>query len=410
MFQLNMNCGAMWTAIQRTAIAFAIAVAVLSTDHLLAQSTVHVVQPNETLSEIAVDHGTDTEVLLRLNNLSDEDLIWVGLRLRLTAEPAVGSDESTALVGDALAANDVRSSVTRSATDNEQDVDTDRSSLAQQESSIRLTPLPPIAATQPIPQVSNGSTTSAPESSTVVHVVQENESLGVLAQLHGTTVGDIVQANGIADANLVVPGQQIMIPATGQRLEDDSGDDLLRNLSEPQPFDLAEVQSVASLGAVTTAAPGPVIAEGFHVHEEFPMRTGKWIDVDLSEQRVVAYEGKEAVRAFIVSTGLPATPTIVGTFNIWAKTPLQDMSGGSRAAGDYYYLEDVQWVQYFFEDYAFHGTYWHNNFGRPMSRGCVNMTNEDAKWLYEWANPTFTESGWLISTADNPGTLVVVHE
>src|SRR5690606_19640751 len=124
------------------------------------------------------EHGIDTETLLRLNNLPDEDLIWVGLRLRLAAEPTVGSHESTASVGDALAANDVRPSVTRSAADNEQNVDADGSSLAPRELSTRLTPVPPIAAMQPVLQVSNESTTSAPASSPIVHVVQENESLG----------------------------------------------------------------------------------------------------------------------------------------------------------------------------------------------------------------------------------------
>ena len=114
--------------------------------------------------------------------------------------------------------------------------------------------------------------------------------------------------------------------------------------------------------------------------------------------------------SFIVSTGLPATPTVTGTFRIWAKTTIQDMYGGSRAAGDYYYLKDVQWVQYFYEDYSFHGTYWHNNFGRPMSRGCVNMTIEDAKWLFDWASPEQPNNGWLLSSPDNPGTLVLVHQ
>ena len=89
------------------------------------------------------------------------------------------------------------------------------------------------------------------------------------------------------------------------------------------------------------------------------------------------------------------------------------MYGGNRAAGDYYYLEDVQWVQYFYEDYSFHSTYWHDNFGEPMSRGCVNMRTEDAKWLYDWVGPGDIEpdpNGWYISRAQDQGTLVVVHE
>ncbi|MCB0137619.1 MAG: L,D-transpeptidase, partial [Caldilineaceae bacterium] len=67
------------------------------------------------------------------------------------------------------------------------------------------------------------------------------------------------------------------------------------------------------------------------------------------------------------------------------------------------------WVQYFYEDYGFHGTYWHSNFGQPMSHGCVNMTNADAKWLYEWASPTVTEFKWHVTEKSDPGTLVIVH-
>lgn len=146
----------------------------------------------------------------------------------------------------------------------------------------------------------------------------------------------------------------------------------------------------------------------------FPTTTEKWIDVDLSAQQVVAYEGVLPVRAFLVSTGLPRTPTVTGAFRIYGKTPRQDMEGGSRAAGNYYFLRNVPWVQYFYADYSFHGAYWHNNFGYPMSHGCINMAIEDAKWLYEWAGPSPHSAGqpvyWIRSTPEDPGTLVIVHE
>ncbi len=156
---------------------------------------------------------------------------------------------------------------------------------------------------------------------------------------------------------------------------------------------------------------GPSLTFGFHQERAFPTATEKWIDVDLSEQRVVAYEGVKPVRAFIVSTGLPRTPTVQGEFRIRLKVRAQTMSGGSAQYG-YYNLPNVEWVQYFYEGYAFHGTYWHNNFGQPMSHGCVNMTNDDAQWLFDWAGPMYDMAGpvWQIPTQDNPGTLVVVHE
>jgi len=106
----------------------------------------------------------------------------------------------------------------------------------------------------------------------------------------------------------------------------------------------------------------------------------RWIEVNLSEQRVYAWEGDVLMNSFIVSTGTWQTPTVTGTFSIWNKTPIQAMSGPG------YYLPNVPYVMYFYKDYGFHGTYWHNNFGTPMSHGCVNLTIPDSEWLYNWAS------------------------
>ena len=106
----------------------------------------------------------------------------------------------------------------------------------------------------------------------------------------------------------------------------------------------------------------------------------RWIEVNLTEQRVYAWEGDVLANSFIVSTGTWATPTVTGTFSIWNKTPIQTMSGPG------YSLPNVPWVMYFYKDYGFHGTYWHNNFGTPMSHGCVNLTIPDSEWLYNWAS------------------------
>lgn len=106
----------------------------------------------------------------------------------------------------------------------------------------------------------------------------------------------------------------------------------------------------------------------------------RWIDVDLSQQMVYAYEGDVVVNSFIVSTGVARTPTVTGKYKIWIKVRIQDMSGPG------YYLRDVPYVMFFYKDYGFHGTYWHNNFGTPMSRGCVNLTIDDAAWLYNWSS------------------------
>lgn len=117
----------------------------------------------------------------------------------------------------------------------------------------------------------------------------------------------------------------------------------------------------------------------------------KRIEVNLSAQRVIAYDGGTKVFDFAVSTGKWAlTPT--GTFTIQRKVRSQTMSGGNAAIGTSYYLPNVEWVQFFgnaqipwSRGFSFHGTYWHNNFGHPMSHGCVNMRTPEAQALYNWA-------------------------
>lgn len=105
-----------------------------------------------------------------------------------------------------------------------------------------------------------------------------------------------------------------------------------------------------------------------------------WIDVVLSRQRLLAYQGNTLVEKFVVSTGTWQYPTVTGKFNVYVKYKYANMTGPG------YSLQDVPYVMYFYKDYGLHGTYWHNNFGTPMSHGCVNLQTNDAKWLYNFAS------------------------
>lgn len=106
----------------------------------------------------------------------------------------------------------------------------------------------------------------------------------------------------------------------------------------------------------------------------------RWIDLDLSKQRLYAYEGNKIVRKFVVSTGTWVTPTVTGTYRIYVKYRYAHMSGPG------YYLPNVPYTMYFYKGYGIHGTYWHNNFGTPMSHGCVNMRTDESGWLFNWAS------------------------
>ncbi len=141
----------------------------------------------------------------------------------------------------------------------------------------------------------------------------------------------------------------------------------------------------------------------------------KRIEVDLTHQRVYAFEGDRKVYEFLTSTGKwGRTPT--GTFHVWTKLKSTLMHGGSGA--DYYYLPNVPWVMFFGNSeipasrgFSLHGTYWHNNFGHPMSHGCVNLRTEDAKTLFEWADPPLTNTkAWSVTVrAADEGTPVVIY-
>ncbi len=109
-----------------------------------------------------------------------------------------------------------------------------------------------------------------------------------------------------------------------------------------------------------------------------------WIDVDLFEQTLAAYEGDRMVYATLVSSGLPGWGTPAGLNRVWLKVTAGKMSGGAGRP-DYYYLEDVPWTMYFNKDVALHAAYWHDGFGYKHSHGCVNLAPSDAQWLFQWA-------------------------
>lgn len=189
------------------------------------------------------------------------------------------------------------------------------------------------------------------------HTIVYGDRLSKLARRCGTSLGFLLLVNPqIENPDRIFPGQKINIPAH----------------PEIKPLDSKEHQSHIALVKHPRVGPGE-----------------RWIDIDISEQTLRAYQGRELMDAFLVSTGTWRTPTVTGQFEIYIKFLEDDMRGPD------YFLQDVPYTMYFHEDYGIHGTYWHDNFGHPMSHGCVNMSTEDAAWLFDFASE---------------GTLVMVHE
>ncbi len=110
------------------------------------------------------------------------------------------------------------------------------------------------------------------------------------------------------------------------------------------------------------------------------------IEVNLSTQMLTAFEGDVPVYRAPVATGRDGFNTPVGSFAIYAKLPMQTMTGS--AGGESWYVPNIPWVQYVVGGVALHGTYWHDAWGTGarMSHGCINLNIDDAEWLYRWTD------------------------
>lgn len=308
------------------AIALALALVPLPAH---AQQPVYVVRSGDTLSGIAIRYGTTVQALMNANGLWNPNHIIVGQRLVIPGSGGTSSSGATGGVhivqwGETLSQIATRHGTTVSALVRANGLANANTIYAGQR--LRL----------PGSGGTSGSTRgggAAPGGGTV-HVVRAGETLQGIALRYGTTATAIARASGLANPNLIYVGQRLVIPASG-----------------------------ASGG--TSGGGGGSGA--------------KWIEIDLSSQRTYAHQGGTVVRTMVVSTGISRYPTPPGQYRIYSKYPSVTMSGPG------YYLPGVPHTMFFYRGYALHGTYWHSNFGTPMSHGCINLTRSDAAWLYAWA-------------------------
>lgn len=200
--------------------------------------------------------------------------------------------------------------------------------------------------------IPDGSSSPEAEAASISHLVEPGETLFRIAVRYGLSTQSIAQANDITNYDLVFAGQYLTIPQSGSAADTDA-----------QPESAAASPPPSNVNA----------APGEH-----------WIDVNLTTQSLTAYEGDQPVLTTYISSGAWPHLTVTGQFQVYIRYQSQDMNG-FRLGYDYY-LENVPYVMYFYKDYALHGTYWHNNFGFPMSHGCVNMKTADAQWLFNWSS------------------------
>jgi len=302
----------------------------LATPVLAQGSVIHVVRPGENLFRIALRYGVTVNALTTANNLSNPRLIYVGQRLVVptaggSAQPVASSSSNVHIVqpGENLFRIGLRYGVSVNALAAANGIVNTQRIYAGQ----RLV-IPGRAVASPTP----ASAPAPPARQT--YIVRRGDTLSAIALRYGVSVWALTQANGIRNPSLIYVGQKLRIPDSQN----------------------------APVSSLPPAAAGD-----------------RWIDIDLGAQRLTAYEGSTPVRSTLVSTGLPSTPTPTGQYRTYVKYASASMSGPG------YHLANVPYVMYFYRSYALHGTYWHANFGQPMSHGCVNLPTSEAQWLYSWA-------------------------
>jgi hypothetical protein len=138
----------------------------------------------------------------------------------------------------------------------------------------------------------------------------------------------------------------------------------------------------------------------------------KWIEIDLFEQTIAAYEDSRMVYATLISSGRTATATPPGLYRVYYKVRKGKMSNPDVEDGSpaWYYIEDVPWTLYFHEGYSIHAAFWHDAFGFLRSHGCVNLAPRDAEWFFYWADPPMPEGERTLFIGDGaPSTWVWAH-
>lgn len=298
-----------------------------------AYGAVHVVQPGESLSQIAVRYGVTMSALAAANGIGNANYIYTGQQLV-------------------------------------------------------------------IPDGSSASNLYSTAGSSYV-TVGRGDSLSVIASVHGMSINELMQLNGLTNPNHIWVGQQLLVRGgSGSAAVTDTSyasvmsdgtlhivqrGDTLSRIAQRYGLSLQQIMTINGISNPNHVYVGQrlLVVGGSSQAGDLtyaPAAGVKRIDVNLSTQTLTAWYGDRVVLKTRISSGTADAPTVTGSYRIGNKYTKQRMLGPG------YDIPDVPWVMYFWEDYALHGAYWHNNFGVPMSHGCVHLRPSEAEYLFTWAD------------------------
>ncbi|MFN8491699.1 MAG: LysM peptidoglycan-binding domain-containing protein [Caldilineaceae bacterium] len=337
----------LWARAMRLLLAlFLVLTAFAFTPPTYAQDDVHVVARGENLAIIASHYGISQRALANANGISNPNFIFVGQRLVIpgstTNTDNTASSTSATVASAQLPSGDGYYTVRRgdtlsgiAASNGMTMADLMRLNNLDDSNFVWVGQKLRVSARVEAVQTDK---TAEPQLADTIYVVKPGDTLSSIAAAYGTTQQALLNANGLPNANFVWVGQRLRV-------------------------------GVSALNETTTS-----------IKADAPTDGKRWIDVNLTTQTLTAWQGDVAVMQTSISSGVQKTPTVTGRYHINSKLTSQHMIGPG------YDLPNVPWVMYFYSNYAIHGAYWHNNFGTPMSHGCINMRVGESETIFNWAS------------------------
>lgn len=357
---------------------FLMGVVILTPAIARAEDGVHIVRRGESLGMIAQQHGVSVRELIRYNHLSNPNILVAGQRILIPGEYDESLDESA----------ESASAKTASTEENE----------ATASAVEKLNPA--LATLKP-------TTVDALPGDNGYHYVRAGQSMTQIARMYGMELEDIMRLNAVVNPDLLHVGQKLRVSVRAPALDTDEE----RDLREARAIHIVQAgETLKDIALEYGATTQDLLAANGLPNEHFlypgqrlrvhstlraaqdmtktmakaPADGKRWIEVNLSDQTLTAWQGDVALMYTSVSTGKASTPTVTGRFHIGTKYTAQRMIGPG------YNLPNVPAVMYFYQGYAIHGAYWNPPFGTPSSHGCVNVRPSEAEQLFEWA-PAGTE-------------------
>lgn len=335
----------------------------------------YTVQPGDSLTTVAARFGVSKEALAAANGVSPSSYLYLGQVLTIPGAGQQPQQPQQPAPPTATAIATTIATAAAIATATPIPVPPTMPPLPTDTSVPLPTAIPPTVVptsqttTTPQPVESPGL---AEPGKPVKYTVQPGDTLSSIAAKFSTTIQALRDLNNLPNTNIIYVGQVLIIVKGNDQGNAPSSPTAITGEGTPT--------APAGLSTPTSAPPNtPTPAPTPPIGKFGP----KWVDVNLTTQTMVAYEGQTPVYSSRVSSGVWDHPTVIGTYRIYVKYVSTRMTGGVGA--EHYDIPNVPYTMYFYSGYALHGAYWHHNFGQPMSHGCVNLPVDVSKWMFEWA-------------------------